>query len=150
MITFQRTNSQNDHFKTLVALLDAELSERDGAEHQFYHQFNKIDLIQHVIVAYQGTEPVGCGAIKLYTPDTMEIKRMFVAPHQRGLGIASMILEALENWTRELNIPRCILETGKKQPEAIRLYQKNNYTIIPNYGQYEGVENSLCFQKLLS
>ena len=74
---------------------------------------------------------------------------MFVLPEYRGRGIASAVLSELEAWARELGYTRCILETGKKQPEAIRLYQKSGYTIIPNYGPYEQVENSVCMEKAL-
>jgi GNAT superfamily N-acetyltransferase len=65
------------------------------------------------------------------------------------MGIASNILAELEKWASELSYAKCILETGKKQPEAISLYKKNGYRIIPNYGQYCEVENSLCFEKKL-
>jgi GNAT superfamily N-acetyltransferase len=149
MITTKRTNSSDNDFQTLVKALDADLKIRDGAEHDFYNQFNKIDMIKHAIVAYDGDEPVGCGAIKEYSNDSMEVKRMFVPPQHRGKGIASLVLKELENWCRELNYKSCILETGKKQPEAIELYKKNDYTIIPNFGQYENIENSVCFEKNL-
>lgn len=147
MITLKRTNSNDENFQKLVRELDKELTIRDGEEHSFYAQFNKIDAIKYAIVAYQGEEPVGCGAIKEYEKEVMEIKRMFVPLERRGKGIASLVLEELENWARELNFGKCILETGEKQPEAIRLYEKNGYCRLPNYGQYENVENSVCFAK---
>jgi len=149
MIICKRTNSENPDFQKLVKELDADLSERNGDQHDFYDQFNKIDSIKHAIVAYENEMPVGCGAIKEYSGDTMEVKRMYVPPANRGKGIASHVLHALETWAGELNYKKCILETGEKQPEAIRLYKKNNYRIIPNYGQYEGVSNSICFEKTL-
>ena len=149
MIRIVRTNSANEDFVQLVRLLDADLAERDGEEHPFYAQFNKIDTIKHVVVAYEDVSPAGCGAIKEFAPDTMEIKRMYTSPASRGKGIASEVLRELERWASELSYKKCILETGKKQPEAIRLYQKNGYTVIPNYGQYAGIENSLCFEKHL-
>ena len=68
---------------------------------------------------------------------------------KRGEGIATIILKELEVWAAELHYEKCRLETGKKQPEAIELYKKNGYKVIPNYGQYEGVENSVCFEKSL-
>jgi len=58
-------------------------------------------------------------------------------------------LKNVEQWYKELGIKKCVLETGKKQPEAIALYKKNLYNIIPNFGKYEGVENSVCFEKEL-
>jgi len=149
MIRLIRTNSENHDFVELVKHLDADLAQRDGADHSFYAQFNKIDTIKHVIVAYQDDTPVGCGAIKEYSPDTMEIKRMYTLPETRGQGVASSVLRELERWAYELGYEKCILETGKKQPEAIALYKKHDYQIIPNYGQYADVQDSICFEKNL-
>ena len=147
MIRTIRTTSDNQDFIQLVNRLDADLAERDGKDHSYYAQFNKIDKIKHVIIAYDDDKPVGCGSIKEYAPDTMEIKRMYTVPRSRGTGVASNVLRELEKWASELSYERCILETGKKQPEAIRLYTKIGYKMIPNYGQYAGIENSLCFEK---
>ncbi len=144
-----RTNSENEDFIFLVNLLDLDLAKRDGDEHSFFVQFNKIDTIKHVVVAYENQTPVGCGAIKEFDIKTMEIKRMYTSANSRGKGIASRILSELETWTRELSYKKCILETGIKQPEAIALYNKNGYKLIPNYGQYKDVENSRCFEKKL-
>ena len=150
MITIIKTNSTNADFIELVKQLDADLAERDGNEHAFYHQFNKIDMIKHAVVLYENNVPVGCGAIKEYMPGSMEVKRMYTMPVVRGKGIASKVLAALEAWAAELGYSSCVLETGKRQPEAIALYTKSGYSIIPNYGQYAGIENSVCFEKKLS
>jgi GNAT superfamily N-acetyltransferase len=75
---------------------------------------------------------------------------MYTLPGKRGRGIASRILNELEKWAAELSYNKCILETGNRQPEAIMLYQKNGYNRIPNYGQYQGIENSVCFEKEIS
>lgn len=149
MYTLTRADSSNTDFQKLVAELDKDLAIRDGDEHAFFAQFNKIDAIKHVVVAYKGDKAVGCGAIKEYEPSVAEVKRMYVPEEHRGKGIASLILRELEKWAAELGYTKCILETGIKQPEAIGLYKKNGYTIIPNYGQYESVESSVCFEKEL-
>ena len=149
MIKLLRTSSDNPDFLVLVKLLDADLAIRDGDEHTFYSQFNTLINIKHVVVAYNDYEPAGCGAIKKYASNTMEVKRMYVRPEMRRKGIAAKILTELEKWAAELSCTKCILETGKKQPEAIELYKRNGYTSIPNYGQYIGVENSVCFEKKL-
>ena len=149
MIKLTRTDSSNSDFISLVRELDADLQIRDGADHAFFAQFNKIDKIQHVIVAYIGSEAVGCGAIKKYDNDLMEVKRMYVKPSFRGKGIASEVLKDLELWAKSMNYRKCILETGEKQPEAIALYKQSGYQIIPNYGQYAAVLTSICFEKLL-
>lgn len=149
MITIKRTNSDDPDFKSLVRLLDAELAIADGEDHAFYSQFNKIDKIKYVVMGYKNGVPAGCGAIKELGINTMEVKRMFVSPDKRNKGFATRILTELEKWARELSCTKCILETGKRQPDAIGLYKKNGYKSIPNYGQYVGVENSVCFEKEL-
>jgi putative acetyltransferase len=149
MLDLVRTNSDHEDFRGLVKLLDADLAIRDGEDHAFYSQFNKIDKIKYVIVAYENGLAVGCGALKAFGEDAMEVKRMYVLPAERGKGIASVILSALELWALELGYLRCVLETGKKQPEAIALYEKTGYQKIENYGQYAGVENSVCFEKVI-
>lgn len=147
MIEIVRTDASNPDFLKLVRSLDIELQLRDGAEHEFFAQFNGLEGVKYAVVAYQDGKAVGCGAIKAYDEQTMEIKRMFVDDHARGKGIASLILKNLEAWTKELRFEKCILETGVKMPEAIALYTKNNYELIPNFGQYAGVDNSVCFLK---
>jgi putative acetyltransferase len=149
-IRLKRTDSTDPDFIELVRHLDADLAERDGEDHSFYAQFNKIDNIKHAIVAYENERPVGCGAIKEYSPDTMEVKRMYTSPENRGKGIASSVLSDLERWASELSYEKCVLETGKRQPEAIALYKKRGYQVIPNYGQYADVEDSVCFEKKLN
>lgn len=147
MIELKRTDSSDPDFIALVSKLDEELAIRDGNEHAFYHQFNSIDAIKYAIVAYDNGKPVSCGAIKSFSEDTMEVKRMYTLPAYRGKGIAVLVLRKLEQWAAELTYRKCILETGKKQHEAIALYRKCGYLIVPNYGQYAGIENSVCFEK---
>ncbi|MEO6130241.1 MAG: GNAT family N-acetyltransferase [Saprospiraceae bacterium] len=150
MIKIIRTTSDHPDFVSLVSYLDAYLAEMDGEDHAFYDQFNKIEKIKHVVLAYDNDIPAGCGAIKEFSPGVMEIKRMYTSPDHRGKGIASQILNELELWTSEIGFIKCILETGKKQEEAIHLYSKSGFKLIPNYGQYIGVENSICFEKVVS
>lgn len=147
MLYLTRTTSANPDFRTLVQLLDQDLAERDGAEHGFYAQFNTIAQLRHVVVAYHDEAPVGCGAFKPFAGDAIEIKRMYVRPAHRQQGIAQAVLAELERWAAALGYASCVLETGKKQPEAIRLYERSGYATIPNYGQYVGVANSVCLQK---
>lgn len=149
MIKIIRTNSQNRDFKEMVKELDANLAVTDGEEHAFYDQYNKLDKIKHVVVLYENKAPVSCGALKQFAPGIMEVKRMFTISSRRGKGYAGKVLHELESWAAELSAEKCILETGVRQPDAIQLYKKNGYKIIPNYGQYAGVKNSLCFEKKL-
>ena len=149
MIKIRRTGSEDPDFREMVRQLDKELAVIDGPQHGFYSLFNKIDNIRYTVVAYDDDVPIGCGAIKEYDEESMELKRMFVSLHFRNRGIATMIVRELEKWSADLGCRRCVLETGKRQPEAIALYRKNGYVTIPNYGQYAGVENSVCFEKIL-
>lgn len=149
MIRMHRTDSKHPHFVALVQRLDADLKERDGDDHDYYAQFNKIDTIQHAIVVYDEDHPVSCGAIKPFGEDAMEVKRMYVLPESRGKGIAKKVLQELESWASEMKYKKCVLETGQKQPEAMSLYHKSGYQVIQNYGQYIGIENSVCFEKAL-
>jgi GNAT superfamily N-acetyltransferase len=149
MITLLRTDSSHPDFRKLVNLLDAELAERDGDEHAFYNQFNQIDNLKYVVLAGKNGVFIGCGTIKVLDNEAMEVKRMFVAKEARGRGVARIILAELEKWASELGNLVCRLETGKRQPEAIAFYEKEGYQIIPNYLQYEAVENSICFEKKL-
>jgi len=149
-LTLIRVDSDQADFRKLVALLDQDLAVRDGDEHAFYAQFNKVDTIKEVVVAYQNNNAVGCGAIKPFSATQAEVKRMFVHPDYRKQGIAAQILNELEKWATEIGFSDCVLETGKKQPEAIALYQRAGYKITPNYGQYIGVDNSVCMLKQLN
>jgi len=145
-----RTTSEDADFRNLVQLLDEELALRDGDLHPFYARFNRLEGIRNVAVFYSGGAAVGCGALRRFDDDTVEIKRMFVLTEFRGKGIGAEILKELESWAAELDYSQSILETGKKQPEAIRLYQKAGYETIPNFGQYAMTENSICLKKRIS
>lgn len=147
--SLKRTTSTDPDFVKLVGYLNAELSEINGNEDAFYAQFNKIDKINHVVLVYQDNIAIACGAIKQFDKTAMEVKRMFTLPKYRGKGAASVLLKELEKWAKEMGYEKCVLETSKRQPDALALYNKNGYDFIPNYGQYVGVENSVCFEKKL-
>jgi putative acetyltransferase len=149
MIALIRTYSGNADFVKLVHQLNEYLKIMDGEEHAFYSQYNGIESLKYVIVAYVNSEPVGCGAFKKFDDNRVEIKRMYTSSEHRGIGVASKILKELESWSQEMSYSTSILETGKRQIEAVQFYKKNNYKIITNYGQYLGKENSLCFEKEL-
>ena len=149
-IEVHRTSSRDADFKNLVRELDAYLKIVDGEDHDFYNQYNSIDLIRHAIVAYSETLPIGCGAIKQYDSNTMEVKRMYVVDTMRGTGVADAILQELERWALEMDYRRMILETGRRQAEAVSFYRKSGYIEIPNYGPYKRMENSACFEKMIA
>ena len=142
-----RTNSDNPDFKKLSALFDDYLVDIDGDERDFFAFYNNVQL-DHVLVVYENSEAVGCGAFKEFNENTAEIKRMFVHPTHRNKGIARFVLNELENWAADFGFTSYILETSPKLTSAIALYEKTGYQFIPNYGQYIGVENSVCMKKV--
>ena len=148
-ITLKRTDSTEPAFIELILDLDADLAVRDGSEHSYYAQFNKIDMLKFVVVAEFDGRAVGCGAIKEFEPGVMEVKRMYTDPAARGNGVATAVLKELETWATELGCTACVLETGWRQPEAIALCKKCGYEQTLNYGQYIGMENSVCFRKCI-
>jgi putative acetyltransferase len=142
-----KTNSDNPDFKILSALFDDYLIDIDGDERDFFASYNNVQL-DHVLVVYEDLEVVGCGAFKKFDENTAEIKRMFVHPNHRNKGIAKIVLNELENWASDFGFNSFVLETSPKLTNAIALYGKTGYQLIPNYGQYIGVENSICMQKV--
>ena len=149
MLSIIRATGTHDDFKQLTQLLDADLNARYGTLQAMYDRYNVIESIETVVIAYLDQLPVGCGGIKRYDPATVELKRMYVRPEHRGKGVAVRLLAELETWACELGFSAVILETGRKQAEAIGLYTKHGYRQIENYGQYQGVANSVCFRKVL-
>lgn len=141
-----RADSSNLEFQTLVTLLDTDLAIRDGDDHAFYAQFNKTDKLNHVVLIYHQQLAIACGALREWNSEIMEIKRMFVLPAFRRKGYAQLVVKNLMVWAKELDKKKCILETGKNQPEAIQLYQKMGFQIITNYGPYIHIENSVCME----
>ena len=150
-----RTNSENKDFIRLIKDLDAYLKITDEDEHDFYNQYNNIDVLSEVVVIHEykktNIKPaaIGCAAMKKFDQTTVEIKRMYVSPEKRSTGIAQKIMQELEAWAKELSYEKCILETGRRQLEAVKFYPKCKYKVIENYGQYKGMKNSICFEKQL-
>ena len=149
MISIVRTTSDNKDFGALVLQLDAYLRILDGDDHEFYAQFNKTSLLKNALICYENDIAVGIGAYKEYDAETAEIKRMYTLPEYRGKGIAKAILTELELWAKEEGYKLALLETGYLQKDAIGLYQKLGYEITENFGQYIGVENSVCLKKII-
>ena len=143
-----RTDYLNPAFQELVAELNTDLANRDGKDHPL-SQFNEIIHLKHVVVVYLKNKAVGCGAITKYDLVATEIKRMYVTPAHRGHQLGENILSELENWTKELGLSKCILFMGVHQPEAMKLYLRNNFSVIENYGKLKDIPDSICLAKTL-
>ncbi|MEP6704282.1 MAG: GNAT family N-acetyltransferase [Acidobacteriota bacterium] len=146
----KRTDSTDADFLHLVDRLDRYLADVDGDDHTYYAQFNGVDELTNVVVAYENDEAIGCGAFKRYSDAAAEVKRMFVQPEFRGRRIGVLILSELEHWAGELGFVETILETGHKQLAAVRLYRNFGYEVVPNYDQYAGIESSVCMRKMMA
>jgi putative acetyltransferase len=101
------------------------------------------------LVAFDGEEAIGCGGLRQIDEHHGEIKRMYVAPDHRGSGVSTDILRALEAAARERGWDRLVLETGERQPDAIRFYEREGYTRIPNFGHYVDSAISICYERVL-
>lgn len=143
----QKTLNTEKDFCALTRALDLELNARYGTLQASYDTHNVIDPIETAMIGYEENAPVACGCFKKIDAKTVEIKRMFVSAAYRRRGFSSAVLCALEAWAFELGFEYARLETGKGQPEAIGLYRKAGYDIIPNFAPYVGMDNSVCMQK---
>jgi GNAT superfamily N-acetyltransferase len=101
------------------------------------------------LVGYLGTEPVATGGLRRHSETEMEIKRMFVVAEHRGKGLSRQMLAALEDRAQAMGASRILLETGDKQPEAIRLYETSGYERITGFGYYATEEGAYSFAKPL-
>lgn len=149
MIKTQRSEAGNPDFTHLTEQLDHYLSKINGEKDFFFKKHNHIDHSMKVALIYKEEIAIACGAFKQITNEVAEIKRMYVLPEQRSKGVASKLLISLEDWARELGFQYSRLETAKSMIDAVALYLKNGYQVIPNYAPYIGEESSICFEKKL-
>jgi GNAT superfamily N-acetyltransferase len=151
-VDIRRENYEAFTSQALVAALNAELLERydgfdgSGGEHRAA-DFEAPD--GSFVVGWEGEEPVACGGVIRYDGTTAEIRRMYVAPAARGRGVSRLVLAALEDEARELGYSFVRLETGDRQPEALKLYSSSGYEPIPRYGPFVDDPRSVCLEKRL-
>ena len=145
----KRTTANDEDFQVLVKKLDHELWNELKEDQSTYDQYNKVPDIPTAVVAYNGTAPVACGCYKEFDKETEEIKRMFVQKEHRGKGLSKKILLELERLAKENNYRYAVLETSIHYTTARNLYTSNSYTVIPNYGHYADLPESVCMKKEL-
>lgn len=146
----RRTTANDKDFQLLVKKLDHELWNELKEDQATYDQYNIVIDIPTAVVIYINEEPVACGCFKEFDEQTVEIKRMFVQKDHRGKGLSKKILFELEQWAKEENYRFSVLETSVHFTTARNLYTSKGYTIIPNYGQYADLPESVCMKKELS
>ena len=102
----------------------------------------------HFFGAFIDSERKGCGGFWAHQ-DYVEIKRVFVVPSARGLGLSISLMQAIENAARDLGFRIARLETGIHQPEALGLYQRLGYKLREPFGDYQPDPLSLFMEKAL-
>jgi putative acetyltransferase len=145
----KRTNSNDPDFQLLVTRLDHELWNELKEDQATYDQYNKVPDLPTVILVYANEKPVATGCFKQYDDNTVEIKRMFVEKDYRGKGLSKIVLDELETWAMESGFQYAILETSVHFNVAQNLYAQAGYSVIENYDQYKGLEESVCMKKEL-
>lgn len=146
---FRRTDGKNRDFIENCRLLDMDLDRRVGkvVKREKYREYNHLDEIREAIVVYNDRNAVGGGAIRKYDDKNAELKRVFVQPEYQGRGIGSRLVSLLIEWAAELGYERMILETGELLAESCAVYRKLGFEVIPNYGPYADMPESLCMAK---
>lgn len=142
-----KTTSENPDFIFLIETFDAYLWDRYPELKKDYWGNNLIEFNANVLIVYLDEKPVACGCFKKYNEKSVELKRMFVLPEARGLGLAQLVIKELELEAKNQGFEVLILETLYKQIEAINLYQKTGFKIVENYEPYVGLLNSVCMSK---
>ncbi|MBH1940222.1 GNAT family N-acetyltransferase [Mobilitalea sibirica] len=148
-LEFKNTDGEDPDFAILCNHLDGSLDEIVGKKFQRsqYDQYNRRDNIHDVIVAYQKGKPVACGAFKMFDEDHAELKRIYTEPSIRNMGLGLEMIRRLEAKAKIKGYRWCILETGRPLEAACHVYKKAGYEIIPNYGPYVDMPNSICMKR---
>jgi putative acetyltransferase len=137
--------------RALISELDVYLEPLYPIESRHGFSIEKLlrDEVSFFVVRHEGT-PAGCCGIKLFGTEYGEIKRMYVRPQFRGLGFGKLMLNYLESYARSKRITLLRLETGIYQPEALGLYERMGYYVIPPFGPYTDDPLSRCYEKPIS
>jgi GNAT superfamily N-acetyltransferase len=136
----------------LISALNAELSHRYPEPDANHFRLNVDEVAPGrgaFLIARSDNIPIGCAAIRRMDATTAEIKRMYVAPNHRGLGVGRELLKKIESVAHDLGVQRLVLETGIRQPESIALYKRCGFVAIPLFGEYVGSPLSVCMEKTL-
>jgi putative acetyltransferase len=154
-VLIERVDSITDDVRSLIFELDAELAVAYPPEQ--LHGLTLRSLFEpHVrfFIARMDGAAVGCGGVAFFD-GFAEVKRMYVRKSARGAGVAQALLQHLESVTREAGIPLLRLETGVRQPAAIRLYESFGFASCAAFAPYTSmppaaVKNSMFYEKRLT
>ncbi len=149
-LSIRQVALDNPDALALIAALNADLWERYPESQVEYAAGNVLPADATLVVAYLDDVAVGCGAFKPFDAQTVEIKRMYTDPTARGKGVATAILAKLEELGIATGHTMAVLETGNRQLEAVRLYQKLGFQRCDCFGMYADMPLSQCYEKVLS
>ena len=150
-IAYQWTDGNDAAFRRFYAVTEAYYSRIvGGAENRTgFVPFNASAEIPFVLLAYGDGQPVGCAGLKRYSDADAEVKRVWVEPTYRRRGIANALMDQIEEKARKLGYRRVMLQTRPIMPDAVGLYTKRGYALIPNYPPYDRLEGAVCYAKAL-
>jgi GNAT superfamily N-acetyltransferase len=134
----------------LITELEATLEPHYPTESR--HGYSVETLLEQGVaffVVRRGDVPAGCGGVQIYGEEYAELKRMYVRPAHRGLGLAKRLVEHLGGYSLERGVPVLRLETGIYQEAAIGLYERMGFTRIGPFGEYRDDPLSVFMEKRL-
>lgn len=148
-ITYHWTDGSHPAFRRFYAVTEAYYSRVVGGKENRaeFIPFNASAEIPVVLLAYADGQPVACAGLKPYSKADAEVKRLWVEPAFRGRRIASALMEQIEEKARALGYRRVILQTRPIMPDAVALYTKRGYALIPNYPPYDKLPGAVCYAK---
>ena len=150
-LTIERSAPDAEESRRLVAELWAEVDRLYGNEASTPSELPGMEKPgAALVIAQENGDAVACAAIRPLSRDIAEIKRMYVRPHARRAGVARAIMHELDQLARTAGFTELWLETGLRQPAAIRLYESLGYTRIAAYGDYKDDPLSVCYGKRLT
>lgn len=148
-LAIKRTTGTDPDFQLLISYLDHELWNELKEDQATYDQYNIVTAIQTALIIYMDAVPVASGCFKKHKDKAVEIKRMFVEKKYRGKGLSKLVLDELEKWAGESGFQYAVLETSVHFKTARSLYYKAGYSVVDNYDQYKGLQESICMRKEL-
>lgn len=150
-IEITRVDPRIPEIAAMVHYLDGYMAELYPAESNHLVDLNALAQANvHFFGVQVDGEYQGCGAIMLCDGGYAEVKRVFVSPKARGLGLGRKIVNTLEAATRDAGINTLRLETGISQPEALSLFESTGFLRRGAFGNYpEGDTYSVYMEKLL-
>ena len=141
------TDEKDERFLELVGELDRGYYELIGDELSKYDSYNDFKDSHVVILAVDKDNAVACASYRVFDNDSVEFKRVYVKSEYRKRGIAYNLIKELEKSAVKSDFKYSYIVTGKNNQPAIRLYEKLNYYLIDNFGQFKDDDVVVCMKK---